>query len=81
MNNKTNKKRNYSLNKTIKNMKYKNGIYIYPKEIQFKNTDKDIMNAAKLLNEALKQEVIKPKEFLKEFKKNMDNYFTKKILI
>jgi hypothetical protein len=78
MNNKTNKKQKYSLNKTIKNIKYNKGIYIHPKELQFKNTDNNIMNAAKMLNEALQQEVVNPTKFLKKFRKNMDNYFIKK---
>jgi hypothetical protein len=75
MNNKTKKNIKNKLTKTIKNVKYKNGIYIYPKEIQFKNTEESIMKAAKLLNESLNEEIISPKKFLKEFKKNMNIYF------
>jgi len=75
---KNKKSKNKTLKKTIQNIKYKNGIFIYPKEFYFKNTDSNIMNAAKLLNTSLNEEVIDPKVFLKEFRENMNNFFLKK---
>jgi hypothetical protein len=67
-----------TLKKTLKKINYKNGVFIFPKEFYFENTDSNIMNAAKLLNSSLKEEVVKPKEFLKYFRENMNNFFLKK---
>lgn len=75
MKTKINNIENLKLKKIIESMNYKNGIYIYPKEIYFKNTDNNIISAAKLLNTSLNQEVIKPSLFLKDFRHNMDNFF------
>jgi len=67
--------KNKEIENIIQNFKYKNGIYFYPKELEFKNTDSNIMNAAHLLNESLNQNIIEPSDFLEKFRKNMDNYF------
>jgi len=66
------------IEKTIENMNYKNGLCIYPKELHFENTDSNIMAAAKLLNSALNTKVIDPEKFVKDFRKNMSNYFFNK---
>jgi hypothetical protein len=65
------------IRKVIENMDYKNGVYIYPKELPFQNTDSNIMNAANLFNEVFDQFIIDPCQFLKDFRYNMDNYFYK----